>query len=107
MQVSGFCDCHEFRKTGCIFRIVNSEKLHMGKLSAVRNKSGQPVDHSGPELRVEPTTSINIGRKPGLALLFSSPSVKVGGGPGGGASWGLAKPALGSERSEAAFYLRF
>jgi hypothetical protein len=84
---------------------VNSRKLNTGKRDAVRNKSGLPVDHSGPELGVGPTPSINVGRKPGLALPFSSPSIKVGGGPGGGASWGLAKPALGCERSEAAFYL--
>jgi hypothetical protein len=36
----------------------------MGKRSAVRNNSGLPVDHSGPELGVGPTTPPTAGRKP-------------------------------------------
>jgi hypothetical protein len=35
-----------------------------GKRSAVRNNSGRPVDHSGPGLRVGPTTPATAGRKP-------------------------------------------
>jgi hypothetical protein len=36
----------------------------MGKRGAVRVNSGQPVDHSGPELGVGPTTPATAGRKP-------------------------------------------
>jgi hypothetical protein len=34
-----------------------------GKRGAVRNNSGEPVDHSGPGLRVGPTTSPTADRK--------------------------------------------
>lgn len=36
----------------------------MGKRGAVRNNSGEPVDHSGPGLGVGPTTPATTGRKP-------------------------------------------
>jgi hypothetical protein len=36
---------------------------HTGKRGAVRNNSGAPVDHSGPELRVGPTTPATADRK--------------------------------------------
>lgn len=36
---------------------------HTGKRGAVRNNSGLPVDHSGPELRVGPTTPATADRK--------------------------------------------
>src|SRR5438270_3056637 len=35
-----------------------------GKRDAVRNNSGQPVDHSGPDLGVGPTNSATSGRNP-------------------------------------------
>jgi hypothetical protein len=36
----------------------------MGKWNAAPMKSGQPVDHSDPELRVGPTLPATAGRKP-------------------------------------------
>jgi hypothetical protein len=43
---------------------VNATDHDAGKRSAVRNKSGLPVDHSGPELGVGPTTPPTSGRTP-------------------------------------------
>jgi hypothetical protein len=73
-----------------------------GKRGAVRNNSGEPVDHSGPGLRVGPTTSVTADRKseacpPGSDLLSQH---KSGRGSGGGAPSG-ASVASGELRSAA------
>src|ERR1043166_761176 len=49
-----------------------------GKRGAVRNNSGQPVDHSGPDLGVGPTNSETSGRNP-EACPPSSQSVETDG----------------------------
>jgi hypothetical protein len=49
----------------------------MGKRGAVRNNSGEPVDHSGPERGVGPTTPATAGRKPEACPPISS-GVEVG-----------------------------
>ena len=62
----------------------------MGKRGAVRNNSGQPVDHSGPGLGVGPTTPLTAGRKP-EACPPSQPKSGQGFGdgvPGGGEAVG-------------------
>jgi len=43
---------------------MDHDSSAMGKRDAVRNNSGGPVDHSGPELGVGPTSPVTAGRKP-------------------------------------------
>ena len=78
--------------------------METGKRSAVRiNNSGEPVDHSGPGLRVGPTNPATADRKsgacpPGLDSLVSQH--KSGQGSGDGVP-GVASVASGVLRSEA------
>ena len=55
----------------------------IGKRGAVRNNSGQPVDHSGPELGVGPTTPPTAGRKPEACPPNPYSQRKSGRGSGG------------------------
>lgn len=73
----------------------------MGKRGAVRNNSGEPVDHSGPGLGVGPTTPPTAGRKPvACPSGFSISQHKSGRESEGGALSGTSA-ASGELRSEA------
>ena len=75
----------------------------MGKRGAVRNNSGLPVDHSGPGLRVRPTTSLTADRKSEACppdFLFSVSQHKSGRESESGALSG-ASVASGGLRSAA------
>src|SRR4051812_15761180 len=58
----------------------------MGKRGAVRTKSGEPVDRSGPGVGVGPTTPATTGRTPGACPSFSISHSKSGRGLGQGPS---------------------
>ena len=45
-------------------QVSHEDEELTGKRDAARNNSGQPVDHSGPDLGVEPTNSETSGRNP-------------------------------------------
>src|SRR5438309_1542627 len=63
--------------------------MDQGKRGAVRNKSGLPVDHSGPGLGVGPTTPPTAGRKPeACPPSFPLSQSKSGRGSGGGTPGG-------------------
>lgn len=75
--------------------------LETGKRSAVRNNSGLPVDHSGPELGVGPTTSATTGRKPGACPPDFDISQHKSGRESEGRALSGASAASGELRSEA------
>jgi hypothetical protein len=74
---------------------------HTGKRGAVRNNSGEPVDHSGPDLGVGPTTPATAGRKPEACPPISDISQDKSGRGSGGGTPGAASEASGVLRSEA------
>ena len=82
---------------------MEADCSYTGKRAAVRNNSGEPVDHSGPGLRVGPTNPATADRKseacpPGFDSLVSQH--KSGQGSGDGVP-GDASGASGVLRSEA------
>src|SRR5215469_5616556 len=83
---------------------LKKKRPNTGKRGAARNHSGLPVDHSGPGLRVEPTTPATSDRKSaacppdiecGVSQLKSGPESESG---ALGAS--EARPALRSEAEQ-------
>ena len=79
----------------------NSHLLDMGKRGAARNNSGQPVDHSGPDLGVGPTSSETSGRNP-EACPPSSQLLETDGRGDTVGSGGLRREALDSPQGERA-----
>ena len=62
---------------------LQGDSHEMGKRGAARNNSGLPVDHSGPDLGVGPTTPATAGRKPEACPPGSLSQGKSGWGSGG------------------------
>jgi hypothetical protein len=74
---------------------------HMGKRGAVRNNSGEPVDHSGPDLGVGPGAPATSGRNPEACPPVLDLSQDKSGRGSGGSAPSAASEASGVLRSEA------